>query len=172
MYQVRKHPNKIMFTEYEVCNHLLEVRLLDWQMDSNDFLTPFVHACTGNLVRADVVQVPAVATSCAHHSVDVLSRNSAGSIWQSGKTVCWSQVCILLANLWISNNCNFIPPPSHTHTHSVIGLNIGSCIAFFVIIGDLAPPIVAQATGLQWVRREPNHHSRCLPITATELVVQ
>jgi len=55
---------------------------------------------------------------------------------------------------------------------SVIGLNIGSCIAFFVIIGDLAPPIVAQATGLQWVRRKPNHHSRCLPKTATELVVQ
>jgi len=64
MYQVPKHPNKIMFTEYEVCNHLLEVRSLDWQMD---FLTPFVHACTGNLVRADVVKVPAVATSCAYH---------------------------------------------------------------------------------------------------------
>jgi len=109
MYQVRKHPNKIMFSNYEVCNHLLEVHLLDWQMD---FLTPFVHACAGNLVRADVVQVPAVATSCAHHWVDVLSRNSAGSIWQSGKTVCWSQVCILLAKLWISNNCNFIPPLS------------------------------------------------------------
>jgi len=85
MYQVRKHPNKIMFSDYEVCNHLLEVHLLDWQMD---FLTPFVHACAGNLVRADVVQVPAVATSCAHRWVDVLSRNSAGSIWQSGKTVC------------------------------------------------------------------------------------
>ncbi len=37
--------------------------------------------------------------------------------------------------------------------HSIIGLNLGTCIAFFVIIGDLAPPIVAQFFGLNWVRR-------------------
>ena len=35
--------------------------------------------------------------------------------------------------------------------YSVIGLNLGACIAFFVIIGDLAPPIIAQATGINWV---------------------
>ena len=36
---------------------------------------------------------------------------------------------------------------------SIIALNIGTCIAYFVIIGDLAPPIIAQATGVTLVSR-------------------
>ena len=34
---------------------------------------------------------------------------------------------------------------------SNIGLTMGCCVAFFVIIGDLLPPIVANMFGIQWV---------------------
>lgn len=39
---------------------------------------------------------------------------------------------------------------------SIIALNIGTCIAFFVIIGDLAPPVLAKLTGIDIVRTEIN----------------
>lgn len=35
---------------------------------------------------------------------------------------------------------------------SNIGLGIGTCVAFYIIIGDLLPPIVATTLGLEWVR--------------------
>ena len=35
---------------------------------------------------------------------------------------------------------------------SNIGLGIGTCVAFYIIIGDLLPPLVAQSLGLTMVR--------------------
>lgn len=32
---------------------------------------------------------------------------------------------------------------------SMIGFLLGTCIAFFVVMGDLAPPIVASITGVE-----------------------
>ena len=34
---------------------------------------------------------------------------------------------------------------------SIIGLAIGCLISFFIVIGDLAPPIVAKSLGISWV---------------------
>ncbi len=34
---------------------------------------------------------------------------------------------------------------------SNIGLGVGTCVAFYIIIGDLLPPLVAAALGLDWV---------------------
>ena len=34
---------------------------------------------------------------------------------------------------------------------SIIGLTIGCLTSFFVVIGDLAPPIVANSLGINWV---------------------
>lgn len=49
---------------------------------------------------------------------------------------------------------------------SIIGLNLGTCIAFFVIIGDLAPPIIAQAAGLTtWVRLWSLSHHMTSPLS-------
>ncbi len=34
---------------------------------------------------------------------------------------------------------------------SNIGLGIGTCVAFYIIIGDLLPPLVAKTLNLDWV---------------------
>jgi amino acid permease len=34
---------------------------------------------------------------------------------------------------------------------SIIGLTIGCLVSFFVVIGDLAPPIFANSLGINWV---------------------
>ena len=40
---------------------------------------------------------------------------------------------------------------------SNIGLGIGTCVAFYIIIGDLLPPLVAQSLGLTMVREGGMH---------------
>ena len=37
--------------------------------------------------------------------------------------------------------------------YSIIGLTIGCLISFFIVIGDLAPPIVAISLGVDWVSK-------------------
>ena len=54
----------------------------------------------------------------------------------------------------VSNTSTYGSAPLLTlpvHLHSIIGLQLGSCIAYYVIIGDLAPPAIAKMTGLDWV---------------------
>ena len=35
--------------------------------------------------------------------------------------------------------------------YSIIGMAMGCLISFYIVIGDLAPPIVAKSLGISWV---------------------